>query len=477
MDIQLADVLASLSHALDLTEGHPPGHAERSCLLGIRIAEHTGLSDEERSALYYALLLKDAGCSVNAAPIAELYGASDLTVKASRRAVDHRRPGSSALHTLRNVAPGAAAGTRLAHIRALIASGSAGAAQLTQLRCERGAEIVRAVGLSEQSAQAVRTLDEHWDGGGYPRGLSGEAIPLLGRIMCLAQTVEIFWTAGGPKAAREMTRRRRGRWFDPALADVVLAAGDDDDLWRDLETPDVRAIEPHAAAITATDEQLEVIASAFSQIVDAKSPYTASHSRGVAELAAMLALDVGLGAPAAAQLYRAGLLHDLGKLAIPNTILDKPGKLDDHEWQAIRRHPATGHAILQRIPALANLARPALTHHERLDGSGYPHGLTAAELDVTDRILAVADVGEALSAKRPYRESLSPATVLEIMDRDRGTKLDAELCHRFHTVLPRWHNEASRRRALLSMREETAEPLKATDAPPPRAPEPAARAA
>lgn len=438
MELHLSDVLAGLSHALDLTEGHPPGHSERSCLLGMRIAERISLSEEQRRSLYYALLLKDAGCSVNAAPIAELYGNDDGLVKATRRTRDHRSKTQSAIHTLRHVAPGATMKTKLGRVRALVASGAAGAAQLTALRCERGADIALGIGLGEDTALAIRALDEHWDGGGYPYGLRGDQIPLLGRIMCLAQTLEIFWVAGGRETACEMATQRRGKWFDPALVDIVLAARRDEAFWSGLARPDVRAIEPRSAAIPVDDDRLDSVADAFGQIVDAKTPYTARHSRGVAQLAALIALQLNLPEAEAGRLYRAGQLHDLGKLGISNTILDKPGKLTSDEWLLIRGHPEAGHEVLSRIPVLTDMARLALTHHERLDGTGYPHGLTAEDLSQADRILAVADVGEALSAKRPYRDALPASKVVSIMAEDAGTKLDAEIFAAFEAVLPQW---------------------------------------
>ncbi|MEN0013992.1 MAG: HD domain-containing phosphohydrolase [Solirubrobacteraceae bacterium] len=452
VELHLSDVLAGLSHALDLTEGHPPGHAERSCLLGMRIAERIDLPEEDRGALYYALLLKDAGCSVNAAPIAELYANDDSLVKATRRMQNHRSKRVSAVHTLRHTAPGGGLRTKLGRVRALVASGAAGAAQLTELRCERGAQIALGIGLSEKSAHAIRALDEHWDGGGYPYGLKGEAIPLLGRIMCLAQTLEIFWVSGGRTAACEMAVARAGHWFDPTLVKVVTNSATDDTFWAGLARPDVRALEPRSAAIAADDARLDAVADAFGQIVDAKTPYTARHSRGVAQIAALLALEMGISETEAGRLYRAGQVHDLGKLGISNLILDKPGKLDAEEWLAIRGHPEAGHAVLSRIPVLTDMARLALTHHERLDGSGYPHGLTASDLGLDDRILAVADVGEALSAERPYREALPPSKVIAIMNEDRGTKLDPVVFEAFEAVLPQWNAivQAENRPELLS---------------------------
>ena len=135
-------------------------------------------------------------------------------------------------------------------------------------------------------------------------------------------------------------------------------------------------------------------------------------------------------------LRRAALLHDVGKLGVSNRILDKPGALSDGEWGAVRRHPRLSMVILRAVPALAPVARLSATHHERLDGSGYPYGLTASELKLPDRILQVADVTDALTSERPYREALAPDEVLAIMRYDAGKRLDADAFAAVESWLP-----------------------------------------
>ena len=266
--------------------------------------------------------------------------------------------------------------------------------------------VARSIDIDEDAARAIHELDERWDGHGYPASLAGEAISPLARIICLAQAMEVFWQQGGAPAACAVARERRGTWFDPALVDAVAAFEHDAAFWASLHEPDVNALEPADRVQRADDARLDRVAEAFATIVDAKSPFTARHSAGVAEIAEAIAATMGVDAGTRRLLRRAGLLHDVGKLGVSNRILDKPGKLDDEEWAAMRRHPGLSRVILASVPALADVARLAGTHHERLDGSGYPDGLTAAELDLPDRILQVADVAEALSAERPYRAAL-----------------------------------------------------------------------
>src|SRR4051794_34740302 len=174
MDVRLSEVLAALSHALDITEGMPRGHAERTCLIAMRLADHLELDRRARSSLFHAALLKDAGCSTNASKVAALYGADDGEVKRDRKTTDHLRPAASVRHLVRATAPGRGAREKARHLKLLVSHGSGGSRELTALRCERGAQVALTVGLDETTAQAIRDLDEHWDGRGYPASLAGE---------------------------------------------------------------------------------------------------------------------------------------------------------------------------------------------------------------------------------------------------------------------------------------------------------------
>ena len=406
----------------------------------MRLAAALDLDDATRSSLFYALLLKDAGCSSNAARVAALFGADDALVKSSRRLTDTANSPQAVLHVLRTAGAGDSWPARGRRIGAVLRSGRAGARSLVELRCERGAAVARAIGLGEVAARAIVDLDEHWDGRGYPAGIAGEDISLPGRVLCLAQTAEVFWQRGGPRAAFEIARERRGTWFDPALVDALVGTEADPEFWRSLEKPDVTPLEPPDNVLVADDERLDRVAHAFASIVDAKSPYTADHSEGVAAIAMGLASALDVEAGARATLQRAALLHDIGKLGVSNRILDKPGPLSSQEWETVRRHPRWSMEILSRVKAFRDVARIAGAHHERLDGSGYYQGLTGEQLDRPSRILAVADVAEALSADRPYRRALSPDEVLAVMRLDAGSGLDAEVLAALGDVLTEWRS-------------------------------------
>jgi HD-GYP domain-containing protein (c-di-GMP phosphodiesterase class II) len=427
---RLSEVLAALSHALDMTEGQPVGHAARTTVLGLRIADDLGLGDDDRAALFYALLMKDAGCSSNSARMSQLFGADDLVLKRHVKLVDWSRPAEVLRFVSRHAGDGVPPLRKVARIGSVASTLKQEGRAIIETRCERGADIVRQLELPEAAAIAVRELDEHWDGGGHPYGLEGDAISVVGRIGCIAQNAELFLSAGGRDAMRKMIGARRGRWFEPALADALLAIPSDDPVWDALGSGSgersLAQIAPADIVLEADDARLDRIAEAFASIVDAKSHFTALHSQGVARYAVGIGRELDFGPSLLRDLHRGGLLHDIGKLGIPNTILDKPGKLDDAEFARIKAHPVFTEQILSRVPAFAALAAPSSAHHERIDGSGYPNGLAGNQLTPYSRVLAVADVFEALTADRPYRDGMAVDQALEIMRRDVGSHLCAE---------------------------------------------------
>ena len=286
------------------------------------------------------------------------------------------------------------------------------------------------MGFPEETAQAIRGLDEHWDGRGRPDGLAGEEIPLLARICGLAQTVKVFLTERGPAAAEEVARVRSGRWFDPALVEVPLAEAREDGLWEDLSRMDpwreVSRLEPDDRALKATPERVDLVARAFAEIIDAKSPFTYRHSEGVERVAVATAERAGQGPEGIRDLMRPALLHDIGKLGVSNRILDKPGGLTSGEYAEIKRHPKLTYDILSRVGPSRPVAETAANHHEKLDGSGYHRGIGAEDLDLPSRILAVADIYDALSADRPYHKAMPQEKVLDILREESATKLDPE---------------------------------------------------
>ena len=171
--------------------------------------------------------------------------------------------------------------------------------------------------------------------------------------------------------------------------------------------------------------EIDRMCEAFAAVVDAKSPFTCSHSRGVAQVAAALALTLNLPPDRVRLVRRAALLHDLGKLAVPNAILDKASGLTEEEWEIVVQHPRLTQEILARIDDFAELAEIAGAHHEKLDGTGYPRGLMATQLPLEARILAVADIYQAMTEGRPYRPCMSHAETMKVLSGLAPHKLDS----------------------------------------------------
>ena len=427
-------MIGGLSYALDLTEGEPAGHAERSCLIGMRLADELGLDEAARGDLFYALLLKDAGCSANSARMAALFGTDDHAAKRSSKRVDWARPWPAFVWAARTAARGQSPAAKVRRLLAVRDEGEV-TRSLMQARCGRGAQIARMLGLSEATAQAIYALDEHWDGAGHPDGLRGEQIPLGARIGNLAQTAEIFWAEGGKRAVYDVAHGRSGDWFDPALVGALDACSPDRPFWLSLERPDLTRYRPVDEPVTADGDALDRIADSFAAVIDAKSPWTYRHSDRTSLIATSIAEALDADAVTLRDLSRAARLHDIGKLGVSNQILDKPAELTDAEFAAVKEHARITHVILDRVPGLRDVAPLASAHHERLDGSGYPHGWTAGRLTMPMRALAVADVYDAMTSERPYRPARSSEYALEALRADVPHRLDSDAVLALETLL------------------------------------------
>ena len=169
------------------------------------------------------------------------------------------------------------------------------------------------------------------------------------------------------------------------------------------------------------------LAETFGQLIDQKSSFTARHSKSVAETAAALAMELGWKSDDIRDIKLAGFLHDLGKLAVPQRILDKPGALSNDEFQLIRTHPYYTYNLLTAAGFPRNIAEWAGYHHERLDGKGYPFHIQADYLDIGVRLMTIADMFNALIEERPYRKPMSKEEAFGIMEKNVGKNVDGEL--------------------------------------------------
>jgi HD-GYP domain-containing protein (c-di-GMP phosphodiesterase class II) len=241
--------------------------------------------------------------------------------------------------------------------------------------------------------------------------------------------LEVFASGRSPAEAVKVVGERSGSWFDPEIVKIVRALESDKGLRERVQSKEAREyvlqMEP-GTAVRASAERIDSICRAFAEVIDAKSPYTFTHSMGVAEAAVDISEGLGLAPQTTSMVRRAALLHDVGKLSVSNAILEKPGKLNEEEWKAMKMHPMYTKVILEKITGFEDLAFVAGAHHERLDGKGYPDGLTSEQLPLTARIICVADVYQALCEKRPYRDSLPAKVVFRMMSEDASTRLDSE---------------------------------------------------
>jgi putative nucleotidyltransferase with HDIG domain len=412
--VSLSEVLAAMSRALDLTEGQSVGHTVRTTIIGMRIAEELDLSAFDRVALYGALLLKDSGSS-GQSRIAEVVGPEE-TEKARHVSLSPAK----AFTAIKSVS-----GESLRAVGLLFRRQRRNNEMNHLLsRAERGESMALRIGFSTATADGIRHIDEHWDGTGIPDGHVGHEIPLFSRIILLAQTLDAFYTQRGLAAAMRMARERSGTWFDPQLVRIARSFREDTPWWESLQSPDATAmavaVEPQQHTRFVDDKGLDEVARAFAEIIDAKSAYTYQHSTNVAKYARATAFELGFEKRDVAVLNRAALLHDIGKLGISSSILEKAGPMTDDERAEMQRHPLYTWEILQRVGAFATFARTAALHHEKLDGTGYPWGVKAEDLDVPARILCVADIYEALTAHRPYRAGLSRDAALKIIRSGSG---------------------------------------------------------
>jgi HD-GYP domain-containing protein (c-di-GMP phosphodiesterase class II) len=425
--VRLAELLAALSLATDLGLGQPMEHMLRQCLISLRLAERLGLAAADRTVVYYASLLSWVGCHVDAYEQAKWFG-DDTVLKADFRRTDFNSAATDALFMMRHVGSGRPAGERMRLGFAFLGDGRRAAESILTNHWLATDGLAARLGLAQQVRDCVEQTFERWDGRGAPKGASGEQILTSARIISLADVSSVYHRAGGVDAAVAVARQRSGTQFDPALVDVfagcaehVLGGLTEEGSW---ET--VIAAEP-SLAIRLSEPEFDAALEALADFTDVKSPYTIGHSRAVADLAAEAARAGGLGGTAAQAIRRAGLVHDLGRLGVPNSIWDKQGTLGHAETERVRLHPYLTERTLAASPALAPLAAIAVQHHERLDGSGYPRGLAGGALSPEGRVLAAADFYQAKTEPRPHRGACSAAEAAAALKSEvRAGRLDGD---------------------------------------------------
>jgi HD-GYP domain-containing protein (c-di-GMP phosphodiesterase class II) len=415
--VGIGGVVAALSVTSDLTRGHPPGEAMRACLVATELARRAGLSDADANDVYYTTLMRFAGCAATSHELAARFGGNDVAVRARGDLIDPTRP-REALGFLAGLGEGAG------KVRMVSRAAGAGAffAEGARADCEVGADVTRRLLLPSTVAHAVLDGFERFDGRGAPAGKAAADIAEPARFAAVGYAAVMFDAVGGAAAAAGAVARWSGRALDPAIASVfaeapgeLLERSSADDLWAAVVDA-----EPEPRRAFRDDGALDAGLAAFGDAADLKTPWFHGHSSGVARLARAAA---GAAGADASLVHRAALVHDLGRVAVPTGVWERPGPLRAEEWELVRLHPYHSGRILARAPVLAGIGQVASRHHERLDGSGYPAGVRAVELDAAACVLAAADVLHALGEPRPHRAQIDLAAAARVLS---GLALDRD---------------------------------------------------
>jgi putative nucleotidyltransferase with HDIG domain len=422
-EVRLAELVAALSLGVDLGFGQPMEHVLRECMIALRLADRIGLDESERSTVYYTALLVNVGCHADAHEQAKWFG-DDIVFKSGK----YKYAGPSLRGVAATVSLIGSGNPPLHRVRVGLELAISGRRDLDGMIARHSAlarGLAERLGLSVDVQEAVGASYEQWNGKGWPGALSGEDIPTAARLSQFAEYVEVAHRVGGYEAALALAKERSGKQFDPALAALLRA--DPEGILDGLDSAHawsaVIDAEP-ALRVTLAGDAFDRALLAVADFVDLKSPYTLGHARAVAELAAASAEQLGENSEL---LRRAALVHDLGRLGVSNTIWDKPGPLGAGEWERVRLHPYLTERMLHQSAALAPLAEIAVQHRERLDGSGYPKGLSGPAISRPARILGAVDAYQSMREPRPHRPALSPEHAAEELRADvRAGKRDAE---------------------------------------------------
>jgi len=425
--VRLAELVAALSLGIDLGFGQPMEHVLRQCMIALRLAECVGLGEEERSVVYYTALLVNVGCHSDAHEQAKWFG-DDIAMKSGK--YDHELGSmSGVLAMLRMVGSG---NPPLHRFRVGVEFAMSGRHDLDGMITQHAALAMRLaedLGLSIGVQEAVGAAYEQWDGKGWPGDLKGGEIPVASRLAQIAEFVEVAHRIGGTGAAVALAEKRAGSQFDPTLAAALCVNAETilDGLDAGPTWDAVIGAEP-ALGVVLSETEFDRALLAIADFVDLKSPYTLGHARAVSALAAEAGKKLGLEDEEVEILRRAGLANDLGRLGVSNAIWDKRGALGAGEWERVRMHPYLTERMLYQSTALAPLGAIAVQHRERLDGSGYPRGLSGGAISMPARVLGAADAYQSMCELRPYRDALLPEVAAkELRGEVKAGRMDGDV--------------------------------------------------
>ncbi len=424
-EVRLAELVASLSLATDLGLGQPQEHVLRQTVIATRLAAAAGLSPEQQAAASYVSLLAWVGCVADSHELSRWFG-DDRVVRADSYQLD--KAGLPMLRfLLGHVSAGGPPLQRITMVGRFLTGGFRDAMDSFVAHCQTTSDIADRLGLQADVRHALPQAFERWDGKGVPEGRSGEQIEPVMRVVQVADDAEVFCRMGGPQAALEMLRSRSGTEFDPALVDLCCERSDA--IFGDLDSVDAWSIVIGGCSAldrALKESELVTVLEIFADYADLKSPWFLGHSRAVATLAAEAARRAGVQPADVSLVESAGLVCRIGAIGVSTGVWDKPGPLSSMEWERVQTVPYLTERVLRRQPRLAEIGAVASMAHERMDGSGYPRGLSGNAIPLTARLLAAADVYQALGEARPHRAALPSAErAATLLDEVAAGRLDA----------------------------------------------------
>ncbi len=375
MEIDFREIFHALSDTLDLVGVDDVYHGKRVAYMALECARAYGFDEDALNRIYHAGLIHDCGVS---STTVHRYLTTDLNWQASR---DH---------------------------------------------CIAGADLLRRNNFVPELAPLIyyhhtRWLDLQDVDLPLEDKLLSNCIYLVDRadaLMIQRKNVDVLTVY---HEIRQILKNYRGKLFAPRLVDVFLDISRSEFFWLGLLP---RHIDYFVREMSEREQTKKIsradflnIAKVFASVVDAKSPFTAEHSFGVSYLAKFVGERAGMAEEICREIQIAGLLHDIGKLNIPDEILEKPGPLTIGEKSIMVRHSFETYQVLRRIKGLGSITRWASFHHEKLNGSGYPFGLNAEEIPEEARIVSVADIFQALMQNRPYRQGLKGGEITTILQK------------------------------------------------------------
>jgi HD-GYP domain-containing protein (c-di-GMP phosphodiesterase class II) len=425
--VRLADLLAGLSRLADLGYGLQAGEAVRSTALAATLAGSLDLSEGDVRACLYTALLLHVGCTGYAHETARIAG-DEVAWNVAAERTNLADPRDVLATFLPLVMRGRPPREQVRLAAFTLTRGRRFGLAYATASCEVGRDAARRLRLAAEVQRSVYRSHEWWNGKGAPDGLAGEDIPVAARVAQVTSTASLFDSIGGAELAVDAVRQRAGGLLDPEIArHFTDRAGE---LLGQVNGSDPRelvlAAEPRPVA-TVPGPRLVEAAAVFGDLADLKSPYTHGHASGVAALARDAGQRLGLSRADLEDLEVAALLHDVGRVAISNTVWEKPGRLTAHEWEQVRLHAYHSERILAGSGRLASLVPLVGGHHERCDGSGYHRGSTDTDLPMPCRVLAAADAYQAMTQRRPHRPALAPEQAeQELSDEARSGQQDAD---------------------------------------------------